>query len=369
MMEKELTEVLRDWVQNGHSIVSAVLEERSRLLAIAAQERDSLTTEIRTARNENRALRAENVDLKRIHQEECRKLRNQIDSLSRESKSAADIRSQSGSAIKKLQDEKAKLNIEFKEKEKATEGLLAALQESLNSEARLKLAASASIEGIRSENVALRKKNVEEFLRANREKQRAENAERLAQKHKDHLSVLQSRLAGGGAQFIKQGPASLEHQNGESQIRQQQANPQEASEGLAVQRHTSNATSALPTRNGLKSCGGTTVARQAQSLTTQTNGYSGSIQPTSQGTPSGTPHSTKPKMKSPSPPDSTKSKKNSRSTPKGQSNGGSSKKKKKKGNKETNGKKGAAEGMNVSTRIMKPVRPQRHARNMPYSAR
>lgn len=183
-MEEELTEVLTAWGERGPKLISAVLEERKRLLHIAAHQRDEMSSEIFEARNEIQVLREKNRqqllqnEMERTHLSSAmNQLKDSVTSLTADLEAAKrnqrQLQTEMGHAI----DERDNVLQEVQEKEHAAESLIASLRKEIQSEELAKATAMDSIRNIRKENMQWSKIAVEERMKVEKESRRANDAE------------------------------------------------------------------------------------------------------------------------------------------------------------------------------------------------
>ncbi|KAI0562213.1 hypothetical protein FGB62_64g023 [Gracilaria domingensis] len=179
--------MLRVWGERGPTLISAVLEERKRLLDLAALHRDDLGTQLFEAQNEITMLREQARKQQSEHQNErnessstAKQLNASISSLTKELQEAKKVIETTETKLEQVTKERDKALGLIDERERSAENMMAALQKSMHSEAKAKSTARDSIHNLQQENIEYSHLVVSHRLRAEKESRRADAAERKA---------------------------------------------------------------------------------------------------------------------------------------------------------------------------------------------
>ncbi|CAN8072379.1 unnamed protein product [Agarophyton chilense] len=198
-MDPELSEMLRVWGERGPTLISAVLEERKRLLDLAALHRDDLSTQLFEAQNEITMLRGTAREKEKDHLNEksqmsttVKQLKASISSLTTEMKEVKEENEVTKKKLEQVTKERDKALYFIDEREKSAENMLEALQKSLHSEAKAKSTARDSIRNLQQENIQYTQLVLNHRMRAEKESRRANIAERQVLELQDKLEKILS---------------------------------------------------------------------------------------------------------------------------------------------------------------------------------
>lgn len=196
-MDEDLSEMLREWGERGPTLITAVLEERNRVLEIAAHQRDALSAELFESQSQLGVLRDQAHQLAQEHHEELaqasasiKELNSTVGELRKDLEDAKRETERLQTRLKQATGERDKALCDIEEREKSSECILAALQKSMHSEARAKTTAMDSIHNLEQENLHWSKLVSTERTRATKEQQRADAAEKQVIKLQRELNEL-----------------------------------------------------------------------------------------------------------------------------------------------------------------------------------